>query len=184
MDLQKKLFILIFLITFFPARGSAEYLYGEVAEVNRERQEFVLVSVTPGRGEGEATLNETRVTVKAMGSILPQSEEGKALLPGCVQVGEMVRVWGESMTAEADFLASDVRGCRGKGCSDPTGVRSRLHGDKRRNFLNQGTGNTSVNASSFDDMDDGGVDGGGRGGRGGTGGSGRSGGGGGGGRGR
>ena len=174
----------MFLIAFFPAGGAAEYLYGEVAEVNRERQEFVLVSVTPEWGEGEQAVTEKRVTVKAMGSILPQSEEGKTLLPGCVQVGEMVRVWGESMTVEAGFFASDIRGCRGKGCSDPTGVRSRLHGDKRRNFLNQGTGNTGVNASSFDDIDDGGVDGGGRGGRGGTGGNGGSGGGGGGGRGR
>ncbi len=144
MNIQKISFILILLLGVFPARGYAEFLYGQVVEVNRDAQEFVLVSLSPDKEDTDLSGNTARIRVKAMGAMLPQSEEGDSFLPGCVQVGKRVRVWGETPASGASFLATDVRGCGGMGCSDPTGVRSRLQKDKKRNYWNQGTDSSDV----------------------------------------
>lgn len=188
MNIQKSSFLLLLILCVFPVRGHAEFLYGQVVEVNRDAQEFVLVTLLPDKNETDLSGNTARIRVKAMGEMLPQAEDGDSLLPGCVQVGKRVRVWGESPASGSTFLATDVRGCGGMGCSDPTGVRSRLQKDKKRKYWNKGTDSGVAPSTAWEEVDSSDVDGGGRTGRGsgrgnGGGGSG-NGGGGGGGRGR
>ncbi|MBW1751315.1 MAG: hypothetical protein JRJ37_11600 [Deltaproteobacteria bacterium] len=66
--------------------------------------------------------------------------------PRSVVIGERIRLWG-SMVQNGDsvFVATDIRGCRGRGCSDPTGVRSRLlqsrkNSHRRRHIDDTGKG--------------------------------------------
>jgi uncharacterized membrane protein YgcG len=139
MKVKKLILILMLILGVVPTRGSAEFLVGEVVAVNRDRQEFVIVSIFTDKGETESSGKESRIKVKAVGEVLSQYEKSIPLLPGCVQVGERVRVWGEIPATGAVFLAIDVRGCGGMGCNDPTGVRSRLQKYKKSNSLNPET---------------------------------------------
>ncbi len=140
-----KLFpVLILCVAFLPATGRAEFLYGEVVEINREKHEFVVAVGAAEKGKAEQEGKNVHINVRTMGGGLPPSGGRKPLLPGCVQLGQMVRVWGELHSEEAMFEARVVRGCRGKNCSDPTGVRSRLHGKNRRNCQNQQAGTDHI----------------------------------------
>ena len=104
----------------------------------------------------------------------------RAGLPGCVRIGETIRLWGrKDRNIENSFLATDIRGCRSGGCSDPTGVRSRLlQGRKKNQRFKKVTAPTEGQDSGTYGFDGDGHGGGGHGG----GGSGGGGGGGGGGR--
>jgi len=161
MNVLKLTVILMLMLGVFPARGSAEFLYGEVAEVNRALQEFVLISIPTKQGETKRAENNSRINVKAVGELFPQSEEGLPLLPGCVQVGEKVRVWGETPATGSVFLAIDVRGCGGMGCNDSTGVRSRLQKYKKRKHWNQETEADVAPSSVSEEADNSDIDGGG-----------------------
>ena len=79
---------------------------------------------------------------------LPQFE-GQSFLPECVVTGATIRLWGKDETEDNPFfLATDIRGCRKGGRSDPTGVRSRLrkirkHSDSYIDENGEPTGNRS-----------------------------------------
>jgi hypothetical protein len=62
--------------------------------------------------------------------------EANFALPDCVTAGALIRLWGEQLPGGVNtFIATDIRGCRGGGCQDPTGVRSRLS-RKGKKYLN------------------------------------------------
>jgi len=89
-----------------------------VLTVNPETLELTVVSsVNPGG----------HITVRiAEENDLPRKAE-QVFFPGCVTSGATIRLWGNSeQTKDMFFIATDIRGCRNGGCSDPTGVRSRL----------------------------------------------------------
>ena len=117
---------------------SQEFLAGQVVAVDRERGEFVLqVSETPGEEEeGTAADRDGR----GLGATEPLPEKGAMVtvsmvsdaarqdLPGCLQPGKRVRVWGRYVEGqEASFVAEAVRGGGPMRGEDRSGVRSRLH---------------------------------------------------------
>lgn len=84
--------------------------------------------------------------------------------PGCVRVGENIRLWGWiSQNVENLFLATDIRGCRGGGCFDPTGVRSRLLQGRKNNEPSK---KRSIDPTEGQDLDTHGFENGGHGGSG------------------
>ncbi len=101
-------------------------------------------------------------------------EGRRAGLPGCVRVGETIRIWGrKDRKSDKSFLATDIRGCRSGGCADPTGVRSRLlQGRKNKQRLKGGTDPTEGQGSESYGFDGNGHGGSGQGGGGGSGGGG------------
>lgn len=117
-------FIIVLLWTEFVR--CQEFFSGKVLEVDRGRMEL---TVKPQHVEElSGTLKgENRILVRiAQRNNLPRDETG-VYLPQCVFPGNSVRLWGRRDKEEKSvFLATDIRGCRGGGCEDPTGVRSRL----------------------------------------------------------
>jgi hypothetical protein len=94
---------------------SQEFLMGKVLSVDFRKKEIELASQTP----------MTRKESDGKGvTVLVQSNN---TLPGCVVIGAYIRIWGKRLSEDSNtFVANDIRGCRGGGCADPTGVRSRL----------------------------------------------------------
>lgn len=97
-------------------------------------QDFItakIVAVDPGKLEltiVTPTNPDNQITVRiAKKNDLPQAARG-TFFPGCVTPGATIRLWGSSSKQADDpfFVATDIRGCKSGGCSDPTGVRSRL----------------------------------------------------------
>jgi len=77
--------------------------------------------------------------------------QSKIVLPACVIIGATIRLWGERLPGDSNtFIATDIRGCRGGGCSDPTGVRSRLSrkGKQHRRYWNDAN-STESNSDSY-----------------------------------
>lgn len=89
---------------------------GKVLSVNSARNE---IEVVP-----EILTGDNSVSNATEENVLVQS---KVALPACVTIGAKIRLWGERLPDDINtFIATEIRGCRGRGCSDPTGVRSRL----------------------------------------------------------
>ncbi len=95
---------------------SREFLIGEVLTVNHETMEIEIQS--QGLPENKASEIQSEML----------SVEVQSNIPACATVGATIRLWGryQKGTSSNRFLASEIRGCREGGCSDPTGVRSRL----------------------------------------------------------
>ena len=108
---------LLFCIIWAPLRANGEdFFMGKVLSVNNAKNE---IEVVP---EGLPDNKSIASTKKE--SIFVQS---KVALPACVIIGAKIRLWGKRLPDDIHtFIATDIRGCRGGGCSDPTGVRSRL----------------------------------------------------------
>jgi len=120
------------LLLFYGAAGQAcaqDFFVGKVLRVDRERSELALA---PQYGAGLSGNGTILVRVARVNNL--PAENNRVVFPGCVKEGEIIRVWGKrEQQAEDVFLATDIRGCRGGGCFDATGVRSRLL-IKRRGF--------------------------------------------------
>ncbi len=120
--------MVLLVVLICSSTGSAygqDFLVGTVLAVDTEQLELMLM--VQNGSEGSAADKGKSILIRiATENNLP-SLNRRTVLPGCVETGEMIRVWGQKLDqAEAVFLATDIRGCRGGGCSDATGVRSRL----------------------------------------------------------
>ncbi len=104
------------LVVDVTAAFSREFLMGEVLTVNHKTME---IEIQPQ----ELPENKASDIQSEMLSVEVQSN-----IPACATVGATIRLWGQYQkgTSSRKFLATEIRGCRGGGCSDPTGVRSRL----------------------------------------------------------
>lgn len=123
---------LLFCIFGRLSRANGEdFLMGKVLSVNSVKNEIeVAPEVLTDDNSGSSATEE---------NVLVQS---KVALPPCVTTGAKIRLWGERLPDDINiFIATEIRGCRGRGCSDPTGVRSRLfrRGKHFRNTLSRST---------------------------------------------
>jgi len=107
---------LLFCIIWSPLGANCEdFFMGKVLSVNSAKNE---IEVVP-----EVLKDNNSVSSATEENVLVQS---KVALPACVITGAKIRLWGERHPDDNTFIATEIRGCRGGGCSDPTGVRSRL----------------------------------------------------------
>lgn len=117
---------------------------GKVLAVDMQRMEIQLAPRKSGKMAHPFSENEKILVRLAKENNLPR-ESDEVVFPGCVSLGMTIRLWGtRASTEEGIFVVTDIRGCRGKGCSDPTGVRSRLLSDrehKRHGFHSSDYGN-------------------------------------------
>jgi len=103
-----------------------DFLVGKVVAVDAEQLELTVMPQYGLEGSGSVDKRETIQVRIAKENNLPVVNR-RTVLPGCVETGEIIRMWGQKYArSEAVFLATDIRGCRGGGCSDATGVRFRL----------------------------------------------------------
>lgn len=173
---------IILLAALFVGTGpvfSQDFFIGKVLSVDSEQMEITLAPKQTGNVFGTGTEREN-ILVR-IAEVNNLTRDGRTVVfPGCVVAGRTIRLWGRKMENEKNvFLATDIRGCMGGGCGDPTGVRSRLlqRGEKRRYSQpdsysgEQGAGSHDFDGSSHGGSGHGG--GGGNGGGGGGGGGGR-----------
>jgi len=103
-----------------------DILIGKILRIDSDKMEFEVVPLSPSPSSLFPSDNDTILVRIAKIHNLAKDDTGVSF-PGCVVVGESVRLWGtQSVNDDHLFLTTDIRGCRGGGCSDPTGVRSRL----------------------------------------------------------
>ena len=118
---------------------------GKVLAVDLEKMEIEIVPLSTGKLSETGSDNEAILVRIAEENNLPGEGEDD-VFPRCVVVGDSIRLWGNKVqNGDHIFFATDIRGCRGGGCSDPTGVRSRLlqgrkDGQRRRHIDDAGKG--------------------------------------------
>lgn len=160
MNLKTLIIVLVNLFLVSPA-FCQDFLVARVLEVFPEKQLLTVASIdNPAEHFTVRIAEENDLPVRG----------GEIAFPECVVKGATIRLWG--ITEQTDpplFIAADIRGCRHGGCTDPTGVRSRL-----RKIRNEGYGISDEGNSR---SDYGGYEGHGRGGQGSGGGNGGGGGG-------
>jgi len=119
----------IFCLYLFFGAGSAfcqDFCMGKVQAVDLEKMEIEIVPLTTGIQSAKGADNKPILVRIADENNLPGEGED-VVFPRCVVVGDSIRLWGNRVhNGDHLFFATDIRGCRGGGCSDPTGVRSRL----------------------------------------------------------
>ena len=99
---------------------------GKVLAVHPNKMEIEIAPLPPGKPSETGVDNTTILVRIAEENNLPRDGE-TVFFPRFVVVGERIRLWGRMVQNGAPlFVATDIRGCRGRGCSDPTGVRYRL----------------------------------------------------------
>jgi hypothetical protein len=108
------------------AAFSEDFLAGTVLAVDNEKMEIRLIPVSQAGSINDHEQNAS-VTIRYSTDSLVINKRGAYVLPGCVYPGGMIRVWGQMDNTGKIFLATDIRGYRGRGHFDPTGVRRRLH---------------------------------------------------------
>ncbi len=110
--------IFIFLLFWTNSASCQDFLVARVLTVNPEALELTVVT---------ATDPDTKIVVQiAAANDLPSSG-GQTFLPECAAPDATIRLWGRREQTESPlFIATDIRGCGNEGCSDPTGIRSRL----------------------------------------------------------
>lgn len=154
--------ILMCILLLFPVLGAGtalcqDFFMGKVLAVDPEKMEITIAPLSTGR-VSETDLSHEPVQVRiAEDNNLPMGDE-TVFLPRCVVVGEKIRLWGRrGKHGEHLFFATDIRGCRGGGCSDPTGVRFRLlqgrkHKMRHRNSDDTGRRNAGVHGPGHGDL--------------------------------
>ncbi len=123
----------ILLLLCFGVRPGAcqDFLVAKVLDVHVEQMEIEVSPVGRMTESLAAKPGEILLVQVADKNNLPQ-KEGRVSFPGCVVIGDTIRLWGAYARGRADrFMVTDIRGCRGGGCLDPTGVRSRLRRGRR-----------------------------------------------------
>jgi len=110
--------IILFFATGIVPVFCQDFLVAKVQEMDSAKLKLTVKSTA---------IPATEYTVRiAVENDLPR-ESGRTVFPECVATGETVRLWGHAEDSDDSlFIANDIRGCRHGGCSDPTGVRSRL----------------------------------------------------------
>lgn len=130
MAMERAGVIALILITLLVKNGLAaeKTLHGEVLDIDRQAMTVTVRADVEGTGE-------VIQAVVLADSILVEKQTGEKRLPGCIQTGNHIRIRGRTSSGESGsmFLAEEVRGCGGSGCSDPTGVRQRLNKSRKRN---------------------------------------------------
>jgi hypothetical protein len=121
-------FIIVFLFLFSGPRLAfcQDFLMGKVLAVHPNKMEIEIAPL-PAEKLSETGADNITILVRiAEENNLPGNGR-TVFFPRSVVVGERIRLWG-SMVQNGDpvFVATDIRGCRGRGCFDPTGVRYRL----------------------------------------------------------
>lgn len=165
-----------------------DFFVGKVLSVDEQKLEITLEPLQSQNLAG-TVVQKKNVLVRLAEETKQLNTNQKGGLPGCVVVGDVIRVWGQLEATETNvFVANDIRGCRKGVCSsDPTGVRARLLKGKKWNQssfdggdhesdnfgLGSGRGNSSNSGNSGGSNGNGGNGGGGNGGGGGGGGGGR-----------
>ncbi len=120
--------VFILLLSAASPAFSQEFFVARVLEVSSENLELVVISTKD---------TDSKVTVRIAGQNDLPRHEGQTFFPDCVAPGETIRLWGSNETTDDPyFLATDIRGCRKGGCSDPTGVRSRLRNIRKHEDRN------------------------------------------------
>lgn len=123
------IFSVIFFLFLISGAGSGycqDFLMGKVLAVDLEKMEFEIVPLSTGKRSPKDADNKSILVRIAEENNLPGEGED-VVFPRCVVVGDSIRLWGNRVqNGDHIFFATDIRGCRGGGCSDPTGVRSRL----------------------------------------------------------
>jgi uncharacterized membrane protein YgcG len=142
-----------------------DFFVAKVLAVDSEKMTMEVLQLVAGKA-GDTSSESGQVFSVHIAEQNSLARNGKTVgLPGCVRVGENIRLWGrKSQNAENIFLATDIRGCRNGGCSDPTGVRSRLlQGRKNKQRLEKYADPTEEQGSGTNDFEGGGRGGNGRG---------------------
>lgn len=127
-----------------PAACAADLLLGRVVSVDLEKGEFSVTVVPSPASEEETALPESAAmpappehgaTEAEVVTVVVSADKSRLFIPGCVQPGEIVRIWGDfSAGSKKTFMADDIRGTRGRRM-DSSGVRSRLN--RGANFRRQ-----------------------------------------------
>jgi len=114
------LLLIILALTAADVLAAEDFLHGEVLTIDREASRM---TIRTGAEGAEGVVQSVALTEK----LLIDNRSGGKRLPGCIELGRHVRVWGEAAGEGEVFLAEEVRGCGMGGCTDPTGVRQRLN---------------------------------------------------------
>lgn len=137
------LILTLFILSFSgeqPAYGQ-EFISGTILRINSEKPE-ILLGLKELSGGG-SRYKQTVLIRPLQDNIFPK-KEGRSVFPDCVIEGEQIRIWGDWEGGNRQvFLANDIRGCKGGGCSDPTGIMSRLKrhsSPHRKNMRHRGSG--------------------------------------------
>jgi uncharacterized membrane protein YgcG len=151
---------------------SQDFFIGEVLGMDTKRGEISLAplatnDVSTGSGHEEV------VRIEVSQEFLLRRRGKSRFFPGCVEVGKTIRLWGQDLRASRGvFVVTEIRGCRGGGCSDPTGVRLRLLEGRRGMSKEHGSGESGSQRGVAGQSGSGGGHGNGSGGNGGNGGGG------------
>ena len=147
-------FIIFFLSLFVPSWGfSEEFLSGQVVEVNNKEMEFVIQCKEQQNNKvnEEKSENNKKILIRVAKKNVFVKKNGRLVFPECIKTGDQIRVWGAwGNNKQNILLAHDIKGCKGGGCSDPTGIMLRLKrllgvsgkniGKKRHGFRSGGRG--------------------------------------------
>lgn len=121
------LLLIILALTATDALAGEDFLHGEVLGIDREANRMTIRTDAEGADGGVQTIALTE-------KLLVDSRAGGKRLPGCIELGRHVRVWGEAAGEGKVFLAEEVRGCGMSDCTDPTGVRQRLNRGRKNDM--------------------------------------------------
>ncbi len=116
------------LIFLFAAESGycQQFIKARVADVDTSSMELTVMLLSDPTVEQQKSEPGT-VTVRLADKNNLPVEKGITRFPGCVVKGDIIRLWGKEEPDNSSlFWVTDIRGCRHGGCSDPTGVRSRL----------------------------------------------------------
>ncbi|MCP4107410.1 MAG: hypothetical protein GY749_18005 [Desulfobacteraceae bacterium] len=118
--MRQSLFILIFIsyLAAIPCMAE-EFLMGTVTSLDKENGKM---TIQPDTADVKNAKSETNTPDKI--TVMFESEN----LPGCVEKGKIIRVWGDYVKEKTKTLkAKTIKGAGFRGHeNDPTGVRCRL----------------------------------------------------------
>ncbi len=130
-DLKETLFLpFFFLLTIaFALVGEVgpvsaqDFIAGTVVSADIKKMEIEIIPLVNAPTNDDEK-EKKNITARLSDENLVVNRLGKRVFPGCVYPGGIIRLWGHM--DQGVFLATDIRGWRGRGRSDPTGVRRRL----------------------------------------------------------
>jgi hypothetical protein len=107
-----------------PQACAQDFFSGKIMEVNEKTVEILLAGVET---EGVSIKEEQRYTIRiAHDNVFPKHND-KTVFPECVKPGNWIKIWGHLEEQQHHVIvAYDIKGCLEGGCSDPTGIMSRL----------------------------------------------------------
>ena len=128
--LRSIIFIIFFLFLslLVPSWGGAEeFLSGQIVGMNEQKMEFVIQCENQQNNKEKKTENNRNILIRVTKKNVLVKKNGKSVFPECIKTGDQIRVWGAwGNNKQNILLAHDIKGCKGGGCSDPTGIMLRL----------------------------------------------------------